>query len=235
MNDTLIGRVVETGELSHNQKNEMFHLLQNNFDGYTKENFDRDLEEKDHVILLEDSLNRIGGFTNIQNFQVSYDNKTIRGTFSGDTIVDPVYWNKHDMFKVWLKYNIKKREESEDPLYWFLICSGCRTYKIVPAFFAEFYPKFDSVGTSQQKEILDIMAKYKFGNSYNSETGIIQFSPPKERLKQDLANITDGQIRNLHVKYFLKKNPEYYLGDELACIIEISEKNLTPMGKRLLL
>jgi hypothetical protein len=233
MADYLEGRVVDANAISNFQKNEMFSLLTNNFEGYTKKNFEKDLENKDKVILLENSLKEIGGFTTIQNFDVLSKDQTIRGIFSGDTIINSRYWNKHNMFKVWLEYTFQKKEESQNPLYWFLISSGCRTYKILPAFFKDYFPKYDKEDATM-KNVLDVFAEHKFGNEYDSKSGLIIFQKSTERLKCNLANVDEKQAKNPHVAYFLNKNPKFYLGHELACVVEIKKENLTNMGLKLL-
>ena len=234
MDDCLEGRIVGVNQVNNIQKQEMFNLLTKNFDGYNRDNFEKDLSQKTDVILLETSTGKVKGFTTIQHLEVTYEDKPIKGVFSGDTIVDPAYWSKHDMFKKWLRYTLEKKEESDKPLYWFLICSGCRTYKIVPTFFADFHPRFDKEGTTYQKNLLDLFAKQKFGSDYDPNSGLIVFSNSQERLKTDLAQVEENKIRNPHVAYFLKRNPEYYKGHELACIVDISNENLSFIGQRLI-
>ena len=233
MVENLEGRIVSSENISESQKLEMFGILKQNFEGYVFDNFVKDLVSKDDVILLENKIREIKGFTTIKNFNTDIGQKKVRGLFSGDTIIQQDYWNKHDLFKVWLNYAFEKSQEDTSPLYWFLISSGCRTYKIIPTFFNDFYPNLNGLN-SAKKQLLDEFGNYMFEEDYDSDTGLIKFSNSKERLNKELAKIDPAQLKNPYVSYFLKKNPKYYEGVELACVVEISYENLRSFGKRLL-
>ena len=48
-----------------------------------------------------------------------------------------------------------------------------------------------------------------------------------------LAGIPAGRMLDPHISFFARRNPGYHAGDELVCLCELSETNLTPAGRRM--
>jgi hypothetical protein len=49
-----------------------------------------------------------------------------------------------------------------------------------------------------------------------------------------LGDVPTGRELNAHIAFFLTRNPGHAAGDELACLTEITEDNLTAAGRRML-
>jgi benzoyl-CoA reductase/2-hydroxyglutaryl-CoA dehydratase subunit BcrC/BadD/HgdB len=49
-----------------------------------------------------------------------------------------------------------------------------------------------------------------------------------------LAEVPDGRRDDPHVAYFLQQNPGWREGDELVCLTEIDDENLTVAGRRMI-
>ena len=127
---------------------------------------------------------------------------------------------------MWLKYAFQKKEEaSQIPFYWFLMSKGYKTYRFLPVFFNDFYPKFNGSADQDYKSVLDTFAALKFPNNYQPERGLIVFQG-KDRLKRGIADIDEKRMRDEHIRYFTQINPKWAEGDELACITRIDRDNL---------
>jgi len=82
-----------------------------------------------------------------------------------------------------------------------------------------------------------------FNFSHNSFTGklitiyegIIEYNKLTDSLKEGIADISNKELRDNHVKFFLKKNPHYERGNDLVCIASLKKENLRKRAKRLLL
>ena len=57
-------------------------------------------------------------------------------------------------------------------LYWFLISKGYKTYRFLPVFFHEFYPRWDVPTPSWARAMLDAVARALFPEDYDGEKGI---------------------------------------------------------------
>jgi hypothetical protein len=54
------------------------------------------------------------------------------------------------------------------------------------------------------------------------------------RLRQGVGDVTEARLRDPVVALFAARNPGHVDGDELACLCELSEANLTAAGRRVL-
>lgn len=232
----LIGRIVDVQSLSDTQKERMFELLTYYFANVEWRNFERDLAEKNWVIILESrKTGQIQGFSTILLLERVIEGETVKAVFSGDTIIDRHYWGEQELARVWLNFVYSLVKEFQGiKFYWYLISKGYKTYRFLPVYFYEFYPCYNRVTPAFEKKVLDIFGQLKFPGQYNAETGIISFETLCDYLKPGIADITAARLKAPHVRYFAEKNPGYRLGDELACITELSEANLKPAGHKLL-
>jgi glyoxylase-like metal-dependent hydrolase (beta-lactamase superfamily II) len=177
---------------------------------------------------------QIKGFTSAKIFDLKIADETIKILFSGDTIIHPDFWGTLELPKIWGRFMLETLEEiGPQPLYWFLISSGFRTYRFLPAYFHEFYPRHDKATPTKMQEILDSAATRLFGNRYNPAEGIIRLEHPTP-LRKGLSASGEERKGNPHIDFFLKSNPGCVEGDELACITQLTLENIKPFVKRLL-
>ena len=217
-------------EVSKGLKREMFELLRRHFDGVEEGQFTRDLEGKNWVLLLlrED---RVVGFSTFAAYESCFRGETITVLYSGDTIVAQEAWNSSALARGWISAVRKIRDQK--PLQrclWLLLTSGFRTYRFLPVFWRSFYPSIDK--PVNPPALLKHLAQERFGAEYLRREGIVRFVRP-QRLSGNLKEIPEGRQRDPHVDFFLKTNPGWIEGDELVCLTEISDENLTPAGRRM--
>jgi hypothetical protein len=190
------------------------------------------LYEKDSVLVLYNGTGKIQGFTTFMLIKTSFRDETIHALYSGDTIVDQHFWGQLELFRVFgglfKKFLLEKRE----PLYWFLLTKGIKTYYLLPLFFNTFYPNYASSNSIYEQLLADHLAWEKFGKFYIRGRGIIRFIPKADRLQERFAHIPENKYHNPHIKFFTERNPGYTDGDELVCLAKISISNFTRTAKR---
>lgn len=228
------GSLIRTENLLPHQREKMYLLLSTHFNGVKPEVFDTDLLEKNWVILLEDQQQKaLQGFSTLKIYETEFAGEVISVVYSGDTIVDPSAWSSSVLSKTWINsVNQLRQQYSKGKLYWLLICSGYRTYRFLPTFWKEFYPRYDTATPAKTSALLKFLAQNQFGKYYDEERGIVRFPCP-QILKNELLEIPTERLKNSHINFFLKKNPGYIQGDELVCLTEISESNLTHAGRKM--
>lgn len=232
----LFSETVRVEDLSIAEKHAMFSLLDLNYENVNRACFESDLFEKDYVILLRDAQDRcLRGFSTqkLMNFQV--EGQPMRAVFSGDTIIARSHWGEQELGRAWSKFVAELRaEEPGIRLYWFLISKGYRTYLYLPLFFHQFYPRHDRVTPAYEQTILDTLAKARYPEYYDRESGLIVFPESHGNLNHELAEIPAHRLRNAHVRFFLSRNPGFAEGHELACLAEISSENMRSYASRML-
>lgn len=219
-------------ELNVRQENGMFELLSRHFAGVTPVQFQRDLAEKNWVVLLERD-SRLVGFSTILAYETSFEGEAVSVIYSGDTVVAPEAWNSPALSRAWIACVRELRQSyPRGKYYWLLLTSGFRTYRFLPVFWREFYPRFDALIPPDRKSLLDFLAKERFGPEYDLENGIVRFCRPQQL--RDRVNLIPAKVSDPHISFFLKKNPGYVSGDELASLTELSDENLSPAGRRMI-
>lgn len=234
-------QLVPVAELSAGDRAEMFHLLQQHFAGVRIDVFQADLNEKNWALLLRDSTGELKGFSTLLFYTIaptplSHDlsgEAPIGIVYSGDTIMDPSAWSSMALARSWIEaINTLKTRYTTGKLYWFLIVSGYRTYRFLPTFWREFYPRYDAPTPPDVQCLMNRLAWEKFGDRYDAPSGIIRLDHPQS-LRDPLAGIPEDRLSDPHVQFFQAKNPGYERGDELVCLTEICEDNLTRAGRRM--
>lgn len=224
--------LVDRERLSLNEREEMFALLTEHFDGVTRAQFERDLDEKNWVIRIRRE-HRLCGFSTLLVRLVEVDGATVTAIYSGDTIVAQEAWNSPALARAWIAaVNYLRSAAPEHRCYWLLLSSGFRTYRLLPVFWREFYPRCDTPTPAHHQRLLTSLAREQYGVCYDVSSNIVRFPVP-QKLRESLSVVPDGRRIDPHIAFFLARNPGHAQGDELACITEITEANLTPAGRRM--
>jgi hypothetical protein len=228
-------RIVSVIEIAPADARAMYEIFARHYDCVSLEQFLFDLSEKDCALILRNADDIICGFSTQKVFRVPVEGIPVRAVFSGDTIVDRAYWGEQELGRCWCRYVSSVYWEAPDvPLYWFLISKGYRTYLYLPLFFELFYPNCKGATPDFEQRLLDTLAATKFPDHYRPESGLIEFPRSQGQLKPHLAEIPARRLRDPHVQFFLRCNPAYASGHELACLAEISPANMKLFAGRIL-
>jgi hypothetical protein len=237
------GRLVRREALTAGEKARMEELLASHFEGVTHAAFTRDLDEKNWVVLLEER-GRLAGFTTLLTYDSSAAGEPIAVVYSGDTIVERGAWGSAALPQSWIAAVRALHEgcpgaaaRPRRRLFWLLLTSGFRTYRFLPVFWREFQPRpgeghAGDAPALMESSLLDALASERLGSSYRPELGIARFASPSV-LAPDLREVPAGRLADPHVAFFLARNPGWVGGDELVCLTEIAETNLTAAGRRM--
>ncbi|HET7219921.1 MAG TPA: hypothetical protein VFJ02_17810 [Vicinamibacterales bacterium] len=227
----LTGRTIARRLLTDADVRGMFGLLSASFGGVDAQTFAADLGEKSHVILLDDDDGVLRGFSTLLVYSTNTPEGDATVVYSGDTIVDREWWGSPALAVSWLRaaWGLTSRASAGN-VYWLLLTSGFRTYRFLPVFWREFYPRFDM--PSEPRALIDAIARERFGDRYDAGSGIVRFARPQV-LVPELLDVPAGRTDDPHVEFFLARNPGYVHGDELVCLTNIGAHNLTPAGRRI--
>ena len=215
------GYVKPVSQCAKEEISAMYALMTEFYDNMDEAVFRRDLADKDYCLVLyeEDTL---VGFTTQKVMSVTVDGREIHGMFSGDTIIHKDHWGEIELFKVWAGFWFEFAEKYEE-FYWFLICKGYKTYRILPAFWKEFYPNCSAETPEYEQKIIHAYASRLYPEEYNPETGVIEYRHVKDKLREGVADVDSHRIKNKDIAFFCKANPGHTEGNDLACIARIDK------------
>ena len=229
----MTGRLVPREELNGSEREALFTLLSAHFRGVTRERFAADLAEKSWILLLEED-GRVRGFSTLRIYETaSPGGEPLTVVYSGDTIVERGAWATAALPKSWIAaVRVLRERHPRGRLLWLLLTSGFRTYRFLPVFWREFWPRPGAETPAEVRALLDHLARERFGPLYDPAAGVVRFPEPQV-LREGLDAVPEGRLADPHVAFFLERNPGWTRGDELVCLAELAEGNLTPAGRRM--
>src|SRR5713226_8890991 len=171
----IVSQTKKVAACSEQEKETFYQLLCQGFIGVSWDDFMRDLQEKDAVMILrkEHSEGEIVGWSTLMVLTLAVPGKEVKGIFSGDTVVLPEYRNSTGLGVELSSYFMQVYEQFPlHNVYYILISKVWRTYKILPFFFKEFSPRYDKPISADEKAVMDAFGKKKYPHHYNPATGV---------------------------------------------------------------
>lgn len=225
---TLVARTIAVSDLDAATRDEAFVLFRGSYDGTSRERFEHDLAEKQHIILLYDrESGALKGFSTVLVRALASPRGPATVVFSGDTVIDREYWGQKQLHLAFARLlaTLKLRAPAR-PLYWFLISKGYRTYLLLANAFPNAVPRQGTNDDPALRAMLDTLATERFGAQYDRARGVVRYETPHERVRDGIAPVTAAALRNRHVRFFVERNPEHVSGVELACLADVHVRDL---------
>jgi len=212
----------------------MFSLMGRYFANLSRAVFERDLSEKEWCVLLTDASGRVRGFSTMMLVRTEVDGRSVAAVYSGDTIVDREHWGESILSRLWSRHAFDLASQvPEEPVYWFLLSSGYKTYRFLTTFFEHFYPTHRRETPPEMRRVMEALDLARFPDQFDPEAGVVR---PENAapLRSGVADVTEKRLADPHVAFFVSANPGHARGDELVCLTELAPENLTPAGRRML-
>ena len=215
---------IRVKKLKRHEVERMYELFSQYYENHTLQSFEHDLFEKNHVILLKDKKDRsLQGFSTLLRVPLKKSGKKVLGVYSGDTVISKDYWGSPALGIEFLKYLWKlKMKRPGTAVYWFLISKGYKTYLIMANNFATHYPRYDQPIPAEYKKLMDDFYCVRFGENYDSSTGLISYLEKSCALKEHVADITSELLKEPRIAFFQQQNPKWAEGHELTCIAKMT-------------
>ncbi len=219
----LVAHTVPVSSLDRATIDAAFSLFDSLYVGTDRARFERDLHEKQLVILLRDAGdNSLRGFSTIHLGEVAYGRRRARLVYSGDTAIHPAYWGQKCLQRAFATVLMREKlRRPTRPVLWFLISKGYKTYLLLINHFPRSVPRGDRPASDRLQATLSVVAGARFGDAFDPSRGVISHETPRERVRREVAPIDRPLLRDAHVAFFVARNPGYQRGDELACLAEV--------------
>lgn len=234
--DVLYPEVRLVGSLPMEDRDRMFVLFSGYFADVCREQFDRDLDEKQWVVIQRGRPSEIvHGFSTVAVLETEVDGRPVRAIFNGDTVHDPDIGGKVDLaLRAWLQLALDVQAQEPDvPLYWLLMTATHKTYCFLPFLFRSYHPSPHWPTLPEIARRRDALARLKFPDEYAAQQGVVHLRKATPYLPGQ-APVVSTKRRNPHIELFLRFNPGFANGNFLVCLAEISPANLTESAEHLL-
>lgn len=225
----LTGQVCPIDEIPLHEREQMFALMQRYYEKISRNEFEADFRGKDLAIVARDPGDGcVYGFSTQVVYRQQVGDETVRVLFSGDTIIDHRFWGNNPLAQLWGRLALSLIDQyPNEPLYWFLISKGYKTYRFLPVFFREFYPRYDQPTPEWAGQLISELASARFGKRFCESAGILTASAQACRLRSTVAEVTANRLQNPHIAFFHRANPGHIRGDELCCIAPLSREHFS--------
>jgi len=222
------------GDLTVTQRDALFALLRKHFAGVERDDFDRDLAHKTHVLRLVDADGHLLGFSTIDYRRRRFGEGDGALLYSGDTIVDPAAWAAANLGPAWVAAVLALHAgQHGGPLWWLLLTSGVRTHRYLDVFCRHYHPAPPGRDDDEAATLLPGLCAERFGHRFDLATGVVRLHAPQPLLPH-LATLPPHLTGDASVAFFLARNPGWGRGDELASLCRLDTDNLTTAGLRAL-
>ncbi len=159
MTNPLATRTQTPQSLSESQTAQLYALYATYYGGTSPELFQRDLQEKDQILILQDGNTPVG-FTTLKIIRAEHQNQPVRAVFSGDTIIRHEYWGSQTLPLAWCELIGKiQAQQPRIPLYWLLIVKGDRTYRYLNVFSKQYYPNRKTPTPPEIQSLMNQLAR----------------------------------------------------------------------------
>lgn len=212
-------------ELTPDERDRMFALYETYYEAVDRNVFERDLTEKDAVVIIRCDREIIGFSTYLVRPQ-TVGGETVHYLFSGDTVLHSARWGDPMLLRGFFRAAGAAKAAVAGRLFWFSIIGGHRTFRILPNFFCDFVPAVDGPVSARLQTIRDAIATARYGRQFEPSTGLIDFGLSQGHLREQWADVEETAFRNRFAAFFLRANPFYFRGVELACLAEFELGNL---------
>lgn len=215
-------------QISASDRRCMLRLMQATYAEVDPESFEHDLEAKDRAVLLWNGA-ELRGFSTLTFLDLSIDGLRVSVVFSGDTVVHEKNRNTMALPKAWCELMAERLStEPGVPLYWLLTSKGYKTYRYLPIFFRDYFPRPDrKLTVCEEKIILTTVAELGI-TKIDTQQWLIPAARRSQKLHPGVAEISEDRRRNPEIAFFEKANPNHARGDELICLVRFSNENMFP-------
>lgn len=231
-NGKLCVRAVPARILDGTTIDAMWRLYDEHYDHVDRATFEHDLAEKTLVFLGTDAgSGAVVGFSTALFYRFRHGGRTVGIYFSGDTIIHPRYWGQTALQRCVTATLLRwKLRHPFTRLYWYLICSGYRTYLSLVRNFPAHWPHHERATPPWERALIDSLSRSRYDEAWKSDRGVISFGERQPVLKVVVAPLTTGVLALPEVRFFMQVNPDYARGDELAMIARVNARAVGGMA-----
>ena len=213
----------------------MFGLMEQNYANMRRSRFDADLGTKPLVILVRSSEGRLVGFSTQKVLEAEVDGELVHALYSGDTVIDRRYWGDSALAHTWGNFALELIERQlPGRLVWFLTSKGFRTYRYLPLFFHEFFPRPSVETPAWESAVIDALGSSVGRKRYDPSRKIIRAYDDGDFVRPAIASPGGRPDTDPYVRFFVDHNPGFAQGDELCCLAPLTRKNFTRAAYRVI-
>ena len=202
----------------------LWSVFQESYD-LSFEDFLKKQQSLDRYAIYLNQEQQIVGYTGIRDHSFVTGNKKYRTIYFGQTIIKSEYRKKNliqkTVVKLFSQHFLSLRRSK---LFIWNDSLSYRPYLIMAKNLKCYYPSANVQHQKEHIEIRDILGEKYYGASYCSKTGTVQKN--KTILKEKELTLSNKDLSNPHIQFFISKNPNFVKGHGLITFCPATMNNL---------
>ena len=221
-------------DLSATERDQLFRLLGSHCANVKQACFDRDLDEKQFVLMGRVLAGgAIRGFCTFREVDIAVESETVRVIVTGDTLLALEDWASGRAVRSWWQHMQFLAGRTKAPVYWVSFLESHRVYRLLGGLFESYFPRAGVELPARERHIRDTIAAMKYPGEYDAASAVIKPVQPTPVCAERVAAAT-AMGHDPASRYFVAANPGYLRGEYLVCIADLSERNWTRLARRML-
>lgn len=217
-----------TQKLSETELNELWELYAPHHNVSREEYLGRVLNGLTHLTQYRDAYTyELVGCTGVREeiFTLSSGAKAYT-VYSGMSFILPAYRGLHLLPRTLSYYSLKLK--LSNPFRQVFVWSDAISYKpylLTARSTRKFFPSRKFATPPQIQELIHLVGHQFYGENYDEASGTVR--KESNRLKQHVAPVSDRDLRDPDIAFFVRHNPGYAKGDGLINVIPITFRNIS--------
>lgn len=188
--------------------------------------YEKKLRELPKVGLWRTRSGVLVGLVSLDVYRVDWEGRRSVVFFTSSVVIDERFRGRNLVLRTGLRaYMREKLRRPWQPAYWFFDTFSYKSYLLSPRNLAEFWPRRDVPTPPDVAQLIDMLARRRYGDAWSPATGVVRRTGHK-RLRPTTAPIDELHLSDPDVRFFEAANPGHRDGDMLVCLVPLSVSQL---------
>ena len=207
------------------QWDEIWRLAER-FTDTTRAYFEDNVRQKDEVVLVRaGAAGELLGLATVHTYAVEHAGRKVWVIYAGNTLLDPRLRGFNVFHKVGFASFMRVRLRNPlAPIYFFFDTYSYKSYLMLARNFGEYWPRRDRPMPEAVAAFIDHLGRHRYGELWDASRRVCRSTGAK-KLKSWVAEITEADLANPEIRFYLAQNPGYREGEMLAALAPLSLPN----------
>ena len=227
--------VVANELLGPADRERMFTLFGQWFEGYGEEYFAQEAAAVDHCVLLTDAVtSELVGFATLYQTVALIGGRAVGVFHTPHCVVDRPYWGSNELLRAMVGFMFDQalRVRPEHPWYWHYSAVGYRSYRYMPMLFQRYAPRLGHELDPFDRQVRDWVGHRHFAQYYKPAEGVVDWNWDGYGLSPQALEINEAKLDNPAIAAFRQLNPRWSEAVEILCQAPLTLDNTTKVARR---
>ena len=192
----------------------------------TRTVYEKKLKALPEVGLWRTREGRLVGLVSLDVYRTRFEGRASIIFFTSSVVIESAFRGRNLVIRTGLRMVIREKlKRPWLPAYWFFDTFSYKSYRLLPTYFDEFWPRHGRATPAHVVAFIDHLSRPRYGDDWIADRGVVRRSGQK-RLRPETAPVDDAALLDPHVAFFDAINPGHRDGDMLVCLAPLTVRNV---------